>query len=120
MFPFEKLNHFGTFTTPLEEILLASMGIYTLVGMVADHATTLIRDPRFWVSVSMVVYSLGVAPAFTIEGIAGVAITVDDVQRFYSINWVLSSVANILYAMAFLADRTKAGFEKLPTESHGP
>jgi hypothetical protein len=101
MLSVEKITHFGTFTTPLGGLLLASMGVFTLVGLATEYESKIFHDQRFWVSASVVLYFLGTASIFAMYEVVGKFSTREDFYRFYAVNWTLSIVANILYAVAF-------------------
>ena len=113
---FEKITSSGTFTVPLEGILLASAGVYMLIELIDEHEIELIRDPRFFLSVSVIVYGLGTAPFFTIYNSLSM-ISRDMAFRVAGVNWVLSIVANALYAIAFVADRASNKPEQQPKVS---
>ncbi len=105
MLSVEKITHSGSFSTPLEGMLLASMGVHSLLDFIDDYNGSLIRDPKFWVSACVVLYSLGTAPYFAVYNILGMT-SREMAFAALAVNWVLSIVANALYATAFFVDHS--------------
>jgi hypothetical protein len=99
---FEKLTLYDTFTSPLAELLLSAMAINTLITLLGEEGKSLHRDVRFWVSIAVVVYCIGTLPLFAVANIL-LTRPLEEFARIWSINWGLTIVANILYAIAFFS-----------------
>jgi hypothetical protein len=97
---FERLTLYNTFTAPLEELLLAAMAMYTLITLLGEERKSPYREARFWVSIAVIIYCIGTLPLFALANIL-LTRPLEEFTKMWSINWGLTIVANILYAIAF-------------------
>ena len=111
---FEPITLFDTFTGPIRELLLAAMGVYTMLTLVGEENVPILRHFRFWIAVAVLIYSVGTLPMFAIAN----KLLAHSLERFatvWTINWTLIIIANVFYAIAFLSVQ-RAKLQTVSTE----
>jgi len=93
----ESLVSFDNFTASLEGSALIMISVYTLFNLYRDNSGPISRDPRFWITVAVLIYFSGSLPTFAFANIIAL----------WSIPHILNVISNILFARGFLCYRLK-------------
>lgn len=110
---FEGIMLFNSFTMPLSELFLCSMGVYLFLEMINEEHAPICNDPRFWVVGGTILYNVGTLPFYLVAN----QVLVASLRPFFLVwltNAILVIVANTIYAMAFFAQLLR--IRKLPSK----
>jgi len=91
----EDLSRFDNFTTTLDGSALILISVYTLFGLYRDNSGPISRDPRFWITVAVLIYFSANLPLFAFANIIAL----------WSIHHILNIASNILFTGGFLCHR---------------
>ncbi len=98
----------GTFTQSFEDLALLSIAVTVLVVISSEQEQSLLKDSRFWFVAGTLMYNLGVLPFLALAN-QFLPYSVSDLEKVWSIPWILQILLNGMYGVAFLMaprDRT--------------
>ena len=108
---FEPLGGNSNYLCPLETVLLIVMALSTVLVLVNDNVEMLFRRPQFWVSIGLITCGAGTLPLFALSTKL-LSLPLQEYQKIWNINWILQSVCNLTYTVAFLCrDYSKGRIE---------
>jgi len=93
----ESLVSFDNFTASLEGSALIMISVYTLFNLYRDNSGPISKDPRFWITVAVLIYFSGSLPTFAFANIIAL----------WSIHSILNITSNILFSGGFLCYRLR-------------
>lgn len=99
---FERFSLYNTFTGPVAELILVGFAVYTLTVFVDEQEPLMLRQPRFWVSVAVILYSVGTVPIFAMANNL-LRYPLEVFAKVWAINWELIILENLLFGVAFLS-----------------
>jgi hypothetical protein len=103
---FEPLSGLYTFTASISQVLLiigAELSLFIIIG---NRMQPILKDYRFWVHLSFVVYYAGTLLVLASRGIL-INYSMDIFLLAASIDWSLKIIFNILFAIGFLCPQTR-------------
>ena len=103
----EHTNEFNTFSRPTESILLIITSGYTLFQVNKEKVELLFRQPSFWVGSGTLIYFTGMVILFTLTNVL-LRSSEEILRTAWIVNWILNVIANLLYAGAFLCQKSRA------------
>jgi len=103
----EHKNEFNTFSRPTESILLIIASGYTLYQVNKEKVESLFSQPSFWVGSGTLIYFTGMVILFTITNVL-LSDSVETLRTAWTVQWIMSVIANFLYLGAFLCQRSRA------------
>jgi hypothetical protein len=103
---FEPLNGLYTFTASTSQVLLTFGAQVTFFVVAKDQTLPIIKDYRFWVLLSFIIYYAGTLLNIASRGIL-IHYSVEILFLFNSIDWTLKIIFNILFAIGFLCPQTR-------------
>jgi hypothetical protein len=104
---FEPLSGLYTFTASTSQILMTIGAQITLLVIVGNRIQPIIKDYRFWVLLSFIIYYAGTLLIIASRGIL-IHYSVEILFLVNSIDWCLKIIFNILFAIGFLCPQTRA------------
>ena len=93
----EAPTQFDNFTSSVEGAVLVGVSAYTLYGLILEDLGSLYREPRFWVSVAVLVYFSGNLVAFSLRPVIFIGV----------IHSILNIISNLCYTGGFLSLRRR-------------
>lgn len=93
----ENLVSFDNFTVSLESSALIMISVFTLFSLYRDNSGLISKDPRFWITVAVLIYFAGNLPTFAFANIIAL----------WSIHSILNITSNILFSGGFLCYRLR-------------
>jgi hypothetical protein len=103
----EHKNEFNTFSRPTESILLIIASGYTLFQVNKEKVESLFSQPSFWVGSGTLIYFTGMVILFTITNVM-LSDSVETLRTAWTVQWIMSVIANFLYLGAFLCQKSRA------------
>lgn len=100
-FTFEPFNELDSVTAIISRVILTLSAGYTLFVVIGNRLQPLLRQQRFWVLLSFVLFYAGTLLPFAVQGIL-YSHSSEDLHLAWSINWVLAILSNILFTIGFL------------------
>jgi len=97
----EKFDEPTLYTHTVSSTILVVIATMTLLDLIRSEEVELLRDMRFWVASGALLYFAGNIMLFLLSGRIAI-LGINDAMTVYSIHWSIDSVANVLYAGAFL------------------
>lgn len=108
LFLIENINHFNSFTRPLEAVLLILASSYVLFQENVRDSGRTIRRPQFWVGSATVIYFTGMVILYSLSNVL-LKDSIEILGLIWSpIQMVVNIAANCLYAGAFLCLRPRS------------
>ena len=93
----ENLVTFDSFTASLEGSALIMISVYTLFNLYRGNSGPISKDPRFWITVAVLIYFAGSLPTFAFANIIAL----------WSIHNILNVSSNVLFTGGFLCYRLR-------------
>jgi hypothetical protein len=78
------------------------MALFTLIALLTSESESLFRQPRFWISAGVVIYTAGTLPLFILSNKL-LSLPLEEFEKVWNVNWSLTIASNLLYAVAFLS-----------------
>ena len=97
----ESFSRPAHYTHTVSSAILVVIATLTLLDVIRGEDVELLRDMRFWVASGALLYFAGNIMLFLLSGRIAI-LGINDAMTVYSIHWIIDSVANVLYAGAFL------------------
>lgn len=102
----EPRNEFNTFSRPTESILLIIASGYTLYQVNKEKVESLFSQPSFWVGSGTLIYFTGMVILFTLTNVL-LSSSNETLRTAWTVQWIMSVIANILYVGAFLCQKSR-------------
>ncbi|TLY27513.1 MAG: hypothetical protein E6K56_11375 [Ignavibacteria bacterium] len=98
----ETFGQPALYTHTVSSTILVVVATLTLLDLIrSEKEIEIFRDMRFWVASGVLLYFAGNIMLFLLSGRIAI-LGIGDAMTVYSIHWIIDSVANVLYAGAFL------------------
>ncbi len=103
---FEPLNGLYSITASVSQVLLTLSAGYTLFVVIGNRLQPLMKDYRFWVLLSFVIYYAGTLLVIASRGIL-LHYSAENILLVSSLDWSLKICFNILFSIGFLCPQTQ-------------
>lgn len=100
-FSVERWGEMDNFTSSLEAVILIGVAAYTLINLTQEKMNSLIADPRFWITMGVLIYFTGNIVTFALGNVLLSLLQKGD-QVIWPLHSILNIVANLFYAGGFL------------------
>lgn len=97
----ESFTKYDNYTAPLSSILLVAMGVFMLIELLRENKGSVVQKSLFWISAGIVIYYAGTLPIFAMANFL-LRRPLEEFANVWTINWILTIVANLLYSKAYL------------------
>jgi hypothetical protein len=101
---FEPFSQFDGWTAAVSKIIQIIFSSILFVEVIKDSDIDWTKDPRFWVAAGIIIYSAGSLFLFALFN-KMLLISPDRLKFVWSLNWIFSIIANLLFARAFLCKK---------------
>lgn len=97
---FESLNNYDTVTATVAHIVFIPVALYALYRISLAGSNNLLKDPRFWICVAVLIYSTGNIFWLSL-GNEIVSWPKEQMLTAWGIHWMLDILANLFFAGGF-------------------
>jgi len=103
-FSFEPFTQFDGWTSTISKIIQITFSAILFVEVVRESDIDWTKDPRFWVTAGVIIYSAGSLFIFALFN-KMLQISAEYLMMIWSLNWVLMIISNLFFARAFLCKK---------------
>jgi len=101
---FEPFSQFDGWTAAISKIIQITFSSILFVEVIKDSDIDWTKDPRFWVTTGVIIYSAGSLFLFALFN-KMLQISPVYLMMMWSLNWILAIIANLLFARSFLCKK---------------
>jgi len=104
---YENIRQFDSTSRTVEGIVFIGVAAFTLYGISRDETTIPLRDPRFWIAMTVLFYFAGTTVIFAVFS-ALIKIPSDQTKVIWLLLLALNPISYLLYARSFVCSSPKA------------